>query len=480
MKNQEKKPKVFISYKWNGQEKREKIINLVERLAADDVESIVDLYDLNEGDDKYSFMEKMVTDETVTHVLVMCDKEYSEKADNRTAGVGTESLIISQEIYCQTSQSKFIPIICEMDENNVAYMPVFLKSRIYIDFSSPEKENDNWERLIRVIYGKPELQKPTLGKRPSYLDIEETTNTYGMDSKFKSFKDALLSDKKTIPFCRTDFFESCFTFIDSLRIKSQPDVPDFPQKVIDDFKQLVIARNFLVDWCLLESSLKDENLSERLIFVIEILLELSSIPKNMHSFNDIWFEAHKTFAYQCILYFISALIRTENYTVANEVIMSSYKLPSTESYNNEHFCNITKFFHYSEYLIEKLSPSGKRLNSATAELLKINANRSDITFKDVMQADLIIAMFSFINLDIYWYPQTLYYKPYSYQFPFFIETTRSKGFNKLLTLTGVSNKDELTAKTLDGIKVKSYHRVSGGIIFSSFEDMLNINKWNIL
>ena len=54
---------------------------------------------LRKGHDKFAFMERMVTDKSVTHVLVVCDKTYSQKADARKAGVGTESQIISKEVY---------------------------------------------------------------------------------------------------------------------------------------------------------------------------------------------------------------------------------------------------------------------------------------------------------------------------------------------------------------------------------------------
>jgi hypothetical protein len=74
------------------------------------------MFDQKKGNDKYAFMEKMVTDPTVTHVLVMCDISYAEKADARKVGVGTETQIISREIYEKVEQSKFIPIVCEFSE----------------------------------------------------------------------------------------------------------------------------------------------------------------------------------------------------------------------------------------------------------------------------------------------------------------------------------------------------------------------------
>ena len=51
---------------------------------------VLDIYDLKEGDDKYAFMERMVTDKSVTHVLVVCDSKYAEKAVlSQTGFMGT-------------------------------------------------------------------------------------------------------------------------------------------------------------------------------------------------------------------------------------------------------------------------------------------------------------------------------------------------------------------------------------------------------
>ncbi|EPD3671044.1 SEFIR domain-containing protein [Serratia marcescens] len=480
MSENEKTPKVFISYCWSGQERQDKIVELTERLATDGVESIVDIYDLKEGDDKYHFMEKMVVDDTVSHVLIICDKGYALKADERKAGVGTESLIISQEIYSKASQSKFIPIIYEFNEAGEAFTPVFLKSRIYIDFSSAEKENSNWERLIRLLYGEPELIKPSLGKKPSYLENKETVNTYGLESKFNSLKDAIVSNKKTVNYLRDDFFTTCFDFIDSLRIRSEPTDNDFPQRVIDDFKKLTIARDALTDWCLLESSLEQINLMDHITLVVEKLLNLSSRPQGVNSYQECWFYAHKAFAYESLLYIIASLIKNKSFQVTNDLITSHYKLPDTSSYSNIQFCGIEEFYYHSDFLQDKLSPPGQRLNSALAELFKINANRTDIPFDDIMQSDLIVQMFSLMNPTRHWFPQTLYYAPYSHRFPFFIRAATHKGFQNLLTLTGMTEKDELKSCIMAGISTRGPRGWSEGLRGSSYESLLNIENWDTL
>src|SRR6266436_545981 len=104
--------------------------NWADRLIADGVEILLDQYDLREGQDKNSFMERMVTDPTVTHVLMICDRAYAQKADARKAGVGTESQIISQEVYNKVDQSKFVPVWCELSTTGEPYLPAFMKSRI--------------------------------------------------------------------------------------------------------------------------------------------------------------------------------------------------------------------------------------------------------------------------------------------------------------------------------------------------------------
>src|SRR5215510_6065595 len=92
-------PKVFISYSWSSPAHQQLVQDWAEQLVADGVDVVLDVYDLKEGHDKFAFMERMVTDKSVTHVLVICDQAYSEKADARKAGVGTESQIISKEVY---------------------------------------------------------------------------------------------------------------------------------------------------------------------------------------------------------------------------------------------------------------------------------------------------------------------------------------------------------------------------------------------
>jgi hypothetical protein len=150
--------------------------------------------------------------------LIISDKVYSEKADARKAGVGTESQIISKEVYDKIEQSKFIPVLCEISDEGTPFLPTFLKSRIWIDFSSPEKVNENWETLIRLIFGKPLHEKPKLGSPPVYITNDTSAPSSPAITKFNAFRQALLQNKKGLAIYRKDFLSACIDYADKLEL----------------------------------------------------------------------------------------------------------------------------------------------------------------------------------------------------------------------------------------------------------------------
>lgn len=57
--------KIFISYVWANDDTTRFILHLSERLSAHGVEVILNSGTLKEGQDKYSFMEKTVNDDSL-------------------------------------------------------------------------------------------------------------------------------------------------------------------------------------------------------------------------------------------------------------------------------------------------------------------------------------------------------------------------------------------------------------------------------
>ena len=170
MRSKIEHPKVFISYAWGSQEHDEKVIALATNLKRDGVEVVFDKWQLKEGNDTYSFMEKSVLDESITNVLILIDPIYSKKANERKGGVGTETQIISSEVYNKVEQSKFIPVVFERDEKGSICKPQYLKGLLHFDLSMPDNYDTEYQRMIRTLYGIATYKEPELGKPPAWLE----------------------------------------------------------------------------------------------------------------------------------------------------------------------------------------------------------------------------------------------------------------------------------------------------------------------
>jgi len=442
------KPKVFISYCWSTSGHCERIRLYAERLVNDGVDVILDQWELSGGQDKYAFMEKMVTDKTVTHVLIFSDQEYAKKADNREAGVGTESQIISKEVYDKVDQQKFIPLVCERQTDNEPHLPIFLKSRIWIDFSSPEAANDNWERLIRVLYGKPMHQKPVLGTTPSYLTFDETKPILPTIGKFIALRDAMVNSKPTVSLCRNDFLDAALSFADGLRIRKDPQVEFIDEKILEDLRTMLPLRDQLIDWLLLETALRPDSETEKiLIDFLERLLVLKHRPPEVMQFSESWFDAHRIFVYEMFLYLLAVLVKQEKFGIIHGIVTTHYLLPESESHPGRNFVSFDRFYAHSDALEFRKKRLNLKRISLIADVIKERATRKDIPFSDIMQAELVVMLIILLSDDQLWYPHTLVYSGRGgTRFPLFVRATQHKHFPRLVDITGISTGDELREK----------------------------------
>ncbi|PJZ23911.1 hypothetical protein CH352_18695 [Leptospira hartskeerlii] len=472
-------PKVFISYSWTSQQHQNTIKDWAEQLLADGVDILFDLFDLREGNDKYAYMEKMVTDPNVTHVLAFCDKKYKAKADSRESGVGTESQIISNEIYTKVEQSKFIPIVCEKDEEGNEYLPIFFKNLIWIDFSSPELISENWEKLIRLLYGKPLHEKPQLGKPPLYITQDSITPSSPLKHKFNMFKQALLNDKRNKGSLRDDFLEEGINYIDLLRIRREPNASSFAEKILEDFSKLCTVRNSIIEWLNLELQVTDqEELVEMLLSFLDKILELKSKPKEVNRWSENWFDAHSMFANELFLYIVALLTRKRSYFLLKAIFNNPYLIPETES-RSRLFDNFGYFYSYSEtinqYLVKK---DNTNYNSPSGEIFKRNANSEIVSFSDLIQGELLVLLMTYLRDDIHWYPQTLFYQQSGSRFNFFIMLSKKSEFSKFQIL--IDNPDPKLIKEAVLSKILGIH-FNGHIrsyIVNSITSGLNLENLN--
>lgn len=163
-------PRTFISYSWDGQDHQRWVVNLAERLRGESgVEVIFDAWHLKPGDDKLHFMEQAVSDSDF--VVVVCTPTYAERANKRQGGVGYESMVITSELAEHILTNKFIPVLRKGAWDSS--LPLYLKSRMGVNFSDEPYREDEYEKLLRVLHGEP-IQPPPLGTRPIFSKMPDS------------------------------------------------------------------------------------------------------------------------------------------------------------------------------------------------------------------------------------------------------------------------------------------------------------------
>ncbi|MDR9855631.1 SEFIR domain-containing protein [Paenibacillus sp. VCA1] len=165
--DEEKVPVVFVSYCWTNETHKEWVLNLANRLMnKSGVEVILDRWHGVVGHDRFKFMEDSI--KQADKVLVICDEMYCRKANNRAGGVGTETLIITPEVYQNTKQEKFIPIAINKDSNGNFLLPTYISSRFALGMTDPNNFERDYSELERLIWEEPQLRPPVRGPKPDF------------------------------------------------------------------------------------------------------------------------------------------------------------------------------------------------------------------------------------------------------------------------------------------------------------------------
>ena len=175
-------PKVFISYSHDDQAHKKWVLELAQRLRNAGVDAILDQFRVGLGDDLGSFMEKSVAESD--RIIMVCTDTYIAKANDGLGGVGYEKMIITSEYMNQIETKKVIPLIRQNGTHNV---PVFLKSRLYINFSREDEFELQFDNLLREIHEAPLFKEPPVGNNPFDSVIEKPAESV-MDKKNELLK----------------------------------------------------------------------------------------------------------------------------------------------------------------------------------------------------------------------------------------------------------------------------------------------------
>jgi len=449
-------PKVFISYSWAV---GDKVKELAERLVANGVDVVLDKWDLKEGQDKYAFMEQAVNNPEITRVLIICDKTYSEKANNRTGGVGDETVIISPEIYGNVAQEKFVPVVFEKDENGNPHLPAYIKSRIYFDLSNEDIYEVEYEKLLRNIFGKPEYKKPKLGKAPEWLNDEDVSFSAIRDV-IKQIKGYSGNNSSKADFLTRKAIEEFTQALTSLGFPlDKPIEPDLYLKRIEASKPL---RDYFVDYVEALIS-KDISVGDILSNYFE---ELHNNVSNTHGLSQYYsdnFEFYYFFIWESFICTISALLYYEKYADINKIIARTYFLKKKNCSSNEEASTFIEFYQNFRIIENVCKPQSDnpRLYTLAGEIIVGREKRPFITKESIVNADLILYQVSsaiFDTKDWKWFPALYVYSDWSPQ-RIWVRLRSKRYCEKLYPLFGVDSILKLKEKIANCIYDNKYrHR----------------------
>lgn len=375
--------KVFISYSWSDQPR---VLSIVDKLLSSGVDVVVDVYDLRPGEDKYYFMERSVNDSDVDYVLIFSSKVYAEKANSRKGGVGDETQILSKEAY-DLNRNKVQVILLERDENKSEHLPAYLNSKLYFDFSTPEREQIEFEKLVRFIYERPLFRKPALGSRPTYLD-EEKIDLY-----------PLREELSRLPIGGTRRFSR---FIDEVGKKVHEVVFDADINIdnyLEYYGQLQNIREICVDYAVryYENDGRISDLSKKLIETVANCY-LVGTP-------EIKIDLVRSFAHELLICMVAIILYFDELEDLRAFL--SYKFEMKDPYRGgNNFVTYSDIYHYSN-VFEQINRKEQRKKICLhADQMVCREQYPHITQETLSTADLVMYHLRPIlsTKEHYWFP----------------------------------------------------------------------------
>ncbi|MBN2287566.1 MAG: TIR domain-containing protein [Tissierellales bacterium] len=446
-KMSQKNPKLFISYSWSSPEHEEWVLLLATELRESGVDVVLDKWDLKEGHDSFAFMEKMVTDPEIKKVAIICDKTYSEKANKRKGGVGTETQIITPEIYQKEDQNKFVAVVAERNEDGQAYLPVYYKSRIYIDLSESDLYSTNFEQLLRWIYDKPLFVKPKLGKKPSFLSNDNPI-VLGTTSKFKRALEAVRNNKEYTKGAIAEYFDTLVNNLEDFRLSKTKG--EFDDAVIENLEKFIPYRNEAIELILAIAQYRDTQETRQQIHrFFENLIPYLYKPESVTSYREWDFDNFKFFIHELFLYAISSFIKYECFDSVAYLLRNHYYIERNSDYGRNVIIAFSLFSNDLISLKHRNSRLKLRRLSLHADLLEQRSKTSGLTFKQLIQTDFILYIrncLDCIREEKYqdWWPETLLYiERHSGAFEIFARAQSIEYFDTIKEIFGISSKDDL-------------------------------------
>ena len=396
-------PKVFISYAWGNDIYQEKVRSFASYLVSNGIDVVLDQWSLEEGNDTYKFMEKSVNDPTITNVLILLDENYKIKADERQGGVGTETQIITPELYNKADQTKFIPIIFERKGNEI-FRPAFLKSLKYIDLSLEESYETNLKYLTRILFGVKIYKKPELGLMPDWV-TQENPLEINHFLKLDFIKNVSISSSEKehkVKLMLNQIIQNISQYKFSIKYTDTGD-PD-SQDYLKAYQSLTTYKKEI--FSIVSQSCFLPNIADIIANFMEELY--NSIASNMKEHYEIKF----MLIHEIFLNILGFFYKIEDYQSIGSIITRTYIINTYGHVNHYTFSAFycTKF-QTLDYSINTIN--GTKKITASGDYWLSNTDPEFCNRENLIFVDLLLNIFAqtkiISNLELFWFPKLYIY-----------------------------------------------------------------------
>lgn len=431
-------PKVFISYAWGSDDYQNKVLAFASQLMSDGVDVVLDKWDLSEGNDTYAFMEKCVSDETITNVLMLIDPIYAEKADAHSGGVGTETQIISPKVYQEVTQDKFIPIVFERNDKSEVCKPTYLQGRLHFDLSLDDKYDEEYLRLVKTLYGEQVYPKPEKGNKPAWVEKASIVEVKKRNS-FDTLK--TVQPDKARRGLYSQFISETLAEIKK-NVESCEGINDEEQVLLFYKKFGSIRSDYVV---LLDYSIYVNEAEEYLA------KELEQCENDVKSINSAAGGLARNFIHELFLYTVAYFLKSEDYEAAGKILARPYY--DVNNYRN-------KVVGYDIFYSGRDSSLDRAMNKrdeknyicGTATCWIEHVDGEKFSKEQFIFADLICFNYAVYGkdtlVDWHWFPMTyIYDNEYRSTLGSFAKRFISRNFiKKVLPLFGYESIEEFKSK----------------------------------
>jgi hypothetical protein len=333
-----------------------------------------------------------------------------------------------------------------------------ITTRIYIDLSSEEIYPENFEQLVRWIFGKPAFPKPPVGKPPSYLD--EGAIVLPTKSRASRALDLIQKGSAQSEAALRDYLEILADSFENLRIDTKADpYDDAVVKSIEGF--LPYRDEFVHVITVLARYNPSEGSTTLLKRFFESILPYRYKPEDLSRYMQYWWDNYKFIVHELFLYAVGVLLKYERFGALNHFLTGGFYVGHIQEYANDPI----KGWSVVCFSLESLRIRNQRLSlqraSLDADILKQRTKIAGVTFDDLMQADFVLFMREAsdalkANQHNRWVPDTLVYAVNRMRpFEVFARARSLRYFDQLKEALNVKGKAEL-AEVVGALGSKLY------------------------